>query len=133
MAICLTSFLFVIPTRYTGELKDPQVSLSASSKLRLSLSTRGMNAPNTCFIPLVAGPSLNELPSILKKVDSLGQEMQRIPYAIFLLGDHTSTEPDIARHHMSPAVVSILGREKHPLFYYFSRSVFFDISNSPIS
>jgi hypothetical protein len=44
--------------------------------------------------------------------------MQKIPYAIFLIGDHTSIEPDINRHHMSPAVVSILCRERHVHFYY---------------
>ena len=78
-----------------------------------------MNAPNTCFIPLVAGPLLRDLPTIVRKVDSLGQEMQKIPYAIFLLGDHMSIEPDMTRHHMSPAVVSIPGRENHPLSYHF--------------
>ena len=69
--------------RYTGELPYPQVSLSAYSQLSLNLGTHGMNAPNTCFIPLVAGPLLNDLPSILRKVDSLGQETQKIPYDQF--------------------------------------------------
>ena len=77
-----------------------------------------MNAPNTCFIPLVAGSLLNDLPSIFRKIDSLGQEMQKIPYAIFVLGDRTSMEPDINKHHMSPAVVSIVSREKDAHFYY---------------
>ena len=102
--------------RYIGELPYPQVSLSTSSQLHMKLDTHGMNAPNTCFIPLVAGSLLHDLPTILRKVDSLGQEMQKIPYAIFLLGDHTSMEHDINRHHMSPAVVSILCREKHAKF-----------------
>ena len=75
-----------------------------------------MNAPNTCFIPLVAGPLLHDLPSILRKIDSLGQEMQKIPYATFLLGDPTNIKHDIVRHHMSPAVVSILGKEKDAYF-----------------
>ena len=111
-------FYYLSPNRYTGELPYPQVSLSASSQLSLNIGTHGINAPNTCFIPLVAGPLLYDLPSILRKIDSLGQEIQKIPYAIFLLGDHTSMEPDINRHHMSPAVVSILGREKDAHFYY---------------
>jgi hypothetical protein len=77
-----------------------------------------MNAPNTCFIPLVAGPLLYDLPSIFRKIDSLGQEMQKIPYAVFVLGLQKSMELDISRHHMSPAVVSILGREKDTYFYF---------------
>ena len=106
-------------TRYSGELMYPQVSLSSSSLLHINLGTHGMNAPNTCFISLVAGPLFYDLQSIHRKVDDLGQEMQKIPYAIFLLDDHTSIEPDINRHHMSPAVVSILGREKQTHFYKF--------------
>jgi hypothetical protein len=78
--------------------------------MNLNLGTHGMNAPNTCFIPLVAGSLLHDLTSILRNVDSLGQEMQKITYAVFILGDPKSMEPDINRHHMSPAVVSIRGR-----------------------
>ena len=77
-----------------------------------------MNAPNTCFIPLAAGPILQDLPSLFRKVDSLGQEIQKIPYVIFLLGDHTSVEHDIEKDHMSPAVVSILGQEKNAHFLF---------------
>ena len=111
-------FYILNPNRFTGELPYPQVSLSASSQTTLNLGTHGMNAPNTCFIPLVAGPLLHDLPSIVRKVDSLGQEMQKIPYAIFVLGDHKRMEPDINRHHMSPAVVSNFYREKVTHFYF---------------
>ena len=120
MVTCLTPYFNL--NRYVGELPYPQVSLSASSQLNLNLGTHGMNAPNTCFIPIVAGPLLQDLPAIVRKVDSLGQEMQKIPYAIFLLGDHTSIEPDMNRHHMSPAVVSIFCLEKHIFYSTFHRS-----------
>ena len=93
--------------RFTGELPYPQLSLNSSSPFNLTLGTHGMNAPNTCWIVLVAGSALHDLHSVITMVDSLGQDMLKIPYAIFLLDDNTDMRLDSHRHAMSPAVVSI--------------------------
>ena len=40
-------------------------------------------------------------------IDFFGKEIQKIPYAVFLLGDPPSTVPYTYRHRKSPAIVSI--------------------------
>ena len=73
-----------------------------------------MNVPNVCFIPLVTGPYLQDLATVMQKIDSLGQDLQKIPYAVFLLGDLPSTgQAATYRHHMSPAVVSTQVRSSY--------------------
>ena len=79
-----------------------------------------MNVPNVCFIPLVTGPYLHDLATVMQKIDSLGQDLQKIPYAVFLLGDLPSTgQAATHRHHMSPAVVST--QFKHSYVYNFTQ------------
>ena len=104
----ISSFVQPFPLRYDGELVYPQVSLTTLSQKKLVPGTRGMNLPNVCFIPLVAGPYLEKLPNVMQKIDSIGQDMQKIPYAVFLLGDLPSTgqAATYLDYHMSPAVVS---------------------------
>ena len=94
--------------RYNGELVYPQLSLTTVHQFKLVPGTRGMHLPNVCFIPLVAGPYLEDLPTVMQKIDSIGQDMQKIPYAVFLLGDLPSTgqAATYLDYHMSPAVVS---------------------------
>ena len=42
----------------------------------------------------------------MKQVDSLGQDMQKIPYAVVLLVDNPTINLTTSRHAMSPAIVS---------------------------
>ena len=65
-----------------------------------------MNAPNKCFIPLVAGQYLNDLETTMRAIDTLADDMQKIPYAVFVLGDMQESYFTKGRHHWSPAVVS---------------------------
>ena len=88
-------------------LPYPQLLLTSSSSLHLNLGTHGMNAPNRCSVVLVAGSELKNLSQIMTKIDSLGQEMQKIPYAVILIVDNPTTNLTTSRHAMSPAVVSI--------------------------
>ena len=64
-----------------------------------------MNSPNTCSVVIVGGSDIHELQAVLDLVDTLGDDMQKLPYAIFLLVDKAS-ELNITRHVMSPPVVS---------------------------
>ena len=92
--------------RFYGDLLYPQLFLTSSSNLRIKLGTHGMNAPNTCSVVLVAGSQLVDLSEIMKQVDSLGQEMLKIPYAVVLLSDDATINLTTIRHDMSPAIVS---------------------------
>ena len=65
-----------------------------------------MNAPNKCFVPLVAGQYLEKLETTMKTIDTLANDMEKIPYAVFVLGDIEESNFIKGRHHMSPAVVS---------------------------
>ena len=64
-----------------------------------------MNAPNNCFIPLVAGQYLNDLETTMRTIDTLADDMQKIPYAVFVMHMEESNFTT-GRHHWSPAVVS---------------------------
>ena len=54
----------------------------------------------------MAGSQLVDLSEIMKQVDSLGQEMLKIPYAVVLLADDATINLTTIRHDMSPAIVS---------------------------
>ena len=101
--------------RYTEELEYPQVSLSGSNPIKLTLGTHGMNAPNRCFVPLIAGSYLQDLENTLQYIDRIGQDMLKVPYAVFLLGDLPGglpgALPDTYNHHMAPAIVSTYNKE----------------------
>ena len=81
------------------------MSLSPSSLTHLKLGTKGMNSPNSCSVVIVGGSDIHELQAVLNLVDTLGDDMQKLPYAIFLLVDKAS-ELNITRHVMSPPLVS---------------------------
>ena len=81
------------------------MSLSSPSPINISMGTLDMNAPNTCWIALVAGSVLQHVESILMTVESLSQQMQKTAYAVFLLGDVEDIE--VIRNHWTPPVVSI--------------------------
>ena len=91
---------------FTGELPYPQLSLTSSSPLHPTLGTHGMNTPNTCSVVLVAGSALNNLKAVMEKVDSLVQDMLKIPYMVVLLVENQNMTQHTTRHAMSPAVVS---------------------------
>ena len=63
-----------------------------------------MNAPNKCFIPLVSGQE--DLARTLRTIDTLADDMEKIPYAVFFLGDIEESNFTTEKHHWSPAVVS---------------------------
>ena len=92
---------------YTGQLPYPQLSLSSSSSLNLSLGTFGIQAPNTCSVVLVAGSGLKDLQVVMDKADQLGQDMEKISYAVVLLLDKPNVILNTVRLSMSPPVVSI--------------------------
>ena len=67
-----------------------------------------MDSPNTCSIVLVAGDTINNLQEVMQKVDSMGQNMLKIPYAVVLLVENPNFNLTTNRHAMTPAVVSRL-------------------------
>ena len=66
-----------------------------------------MNTPNTCSVVLVAGSALHNLQAVMDKVDSLAQDMQKIPYVMVLLVENPDITFNTTRHVMSPPMVSI--------------------------
>ena len=81
------------------------MSLSPSSLTHLNLGTKGMNSPNSCSVVVVEGSAFHDLQAVLDLVDTLGDDMLKLPYAIFLLVD-TASELTMTRHVMSPPIVS---------------------------
>ena len=92
---------------FSDELPYPQVSLTASKEIHLTLGTKGMNAPNTCSVVLVAGSALHDLQAVMDMVDSLVEDMLQVPYAIFLIARNETVTLNTTRHVQSPPVVSI--------------------------
>jgi len=107
---------------FYGDLQYPQLFLTSSNNLSLNLGTHGMNAPNTCSIVLVAGLELEDLSNVMSRVDSLGQDMQKIPYAVVLLVDNQNINLTTSRHAMSPPVVQVDLKTDTPL--NLSRTIF---------
>ena len=56
---------------------------------------------------LVAGSALHNLQSVMDNVDSLAEDMLRVPYAMVLLVEDPDMIINTSRHAKSPAVVSI--------------------------
>ena len=67
-----------------------------------------MMTPTKSSVVLVAGSALKDLKKIMLKIDSLADDMQKIPYVVFLLIRDNDIVPDTHRHDMSPPVVSLL-------------------------
>ena len=65
-----------------------------------------MNRRNKCWVAVVAGSFLDDVQSVLDRVDSLSDEMQMVAYAVFLLGDTGNTRYN--RNHMSAPLVSMI-------------------------
>ena len=76
-----------------------------------NIGTLGMNRRNKCWVAVVAGSFLDDVQSVLDRVDSLSDEMQMVAYAVFLLGDTGNTGYN--RNHMSAPLVSMI---KNKLF-----------------
>ena len=66
-----------------------------------------MQAPNSCSVVIVAGSALQDLSSVQATVDSLGQQMLKIPYLMVLLVEEPTMTMDISSHAMSPPMVYI--------------------------
>ena len=75
--------------------------------MHLNLGKQGMNIPNTCSVVLVAGSAPDNLQTVMDMVDSLVQDLSKIPYAVVLLIENPDLTLKTTRYAMSPAVVSI--------------------------
>ena len=104
-----SQFLFIpsLHISFTGELPYPQLSLTRTSPLHLTLGTHGMNTPNTCSVVLVAGSALYNLQAVMDTVDSLVKDMLKVPYVMILLVENPDMILSTIRHALSPAVVSV--------------------------
>ena len=92
--------------RFPAELPFPQVSVTPKKAPPLVLTTRGMMAPNTCSVLLVAGQHLQNIQGVLDMVDTMSSSMLRIPYAMVLLVENGDTAPNIPYVSIPTAVVS---------------------------
>ena len=104
--------------RYTGELPYPQLSLTSSSPPHIQLGTHGMNTPNTCSVVLVAGSALYELQSVKSTVDSMAQQMMKIPYVMVLLVDNPNVKLNTQSRPMDPAMVSCQLQTNYTIPYH---------------
>ena len=68
----------------------------------------GMMTKTKSSAVLVAGPDIKNLRKIMSKIDSLADDMKKIPYVVFVLIRDNDIVPDTARHDRSPPVKSVL-------------------------
>ena len=95
-----------IYVRFSAELLFPQVSVNPKEAPSLVLTTRGMAAPNTCSVVLVAGEHLQNIQGVLDMVGTMSNSMLRIPYAMVLLVEKGGTVPHIPNASIPTVVVS---------------------------
>ena len=53
----------------------------------------------------MSGPQLDQLDEVLTKIDSLGTQIQKVAYAVILLGGKDNIK--LARNHWTPLTVSL--------------------------
>ena len=52
----------------------------------------------------MSGPQLDQLDEVVTKIDSLGTQIQKVAYAVILLGEKQNK---LARNHWTPPTVSL--------------------------
>ena len=96
------------------KLREQPWNISEQTKLTLKeldlyqedLTTHGMKAPNTCSVVLVAEPFLQDFSAVMDIVDRLSNDMKRIPYAMVLIMENTSTTLNLSKVTIPTALVS---------------------------
>ena len=58
-------------------------------------------------VVVVAGTYLDNLQPVFDKVDSIGQDMLKLPHAIVLIVPEHYTRPNTTRHYASPPVIEL--------------------------
>ena len=53
----------------------------------------------------MSGPQLDKLDEVLTKIDSLGTQIQKVAYAVILLGEKQNIK--LARNHWTPPTVRL--------------------------
>ena len=71
-----------------------------------------------CSVVIVAGSSLWDFSSVRSTVDSLGQQMLKIPYLMVLLVDDPTMILNTSSHPMSPPMVGINLSKSYPLYLH---------------
>ena len=79
-----------------------------------------MKAPNTCSVVLVAEPFLQDLSAVMDIVDRLSNDMKRIPYAMLLIMENTSTTLNLSKVTIPNALVSTNLNILLSNFYFFT-------------
>ena len=98
--------LLVYNFGYDRPLPFPSISLTPDSTLRFNLQTSGMQTPTRWSIVVIGEKYLDRFGRIMSVVDSIHEDTQALPFAIFV-----DTEDEIKitniSFHVTPTLVSL--------------------------
>ena len=69
---------------FEKEIPLTQISMDLSSDFKVSLKTKGIEAPNLCSLVFVAGRYVERLNEVVKIVDGVTKATDNVPKAVYL-------------------------------------------------
>ena len=95
---------------YDRSLPLPSIALSPDSTLRFILQTSGMKTPSRWSIVIIGEKYLGRFVEIMTLVDTIHEDTQALPFAIFLQTEYETKLENMSSHrlHEAPVLVGIL-------------------------
>ena len=75
-----------------------QISFDLESEISFSLKVKGIGAPNTCSLVLIAGKYLDKLDEVMEKVDQIVKSTESVPIAVYLFKAYKDQEVKLYDH-----------------------------------
>ena len=105
------SSCFAINFGYVEELPFPQLTVEIDDDRTWNTGTHGMNFANDCSFVVIAGNYLNMVDDVMKKVDQITEDINKMPTVTFVV--HTNDDQEVSvntlvRDNYSPPLVSCL-------------------------
>ena len=103
------SSCFAINFGYAEELPFPQLTVEIDDDRTWNTGTHGMNFPNDCSFVVIAGKYLNMVDDVMKKVDQIAEDINKIPTVAFIILNKEIEDVKVntvIRNNFSPPLVS---------------------------
>ena len=97
---------------YQSSLPLPSIALSPETKLRFNLQTSGMQTPSRRSIVVIGEKYLGRYQDIMQIIDTIQEDSQALPFAIFLQTEEEVKLENISSHMTPAALVGIYIKHK---------------------
>ena len=104
--------LHVFNFGYVRSLPLPSIAVSPDSRLRFNLQTSGMQTPSRRSIVVIGEKYLGRYQDIMQIIDTIQEDSQALPFAIFLQTEEEVKLENISSHMTPAALVGIYIKHK---------------------